>query len=245
VSARSEWSRLVGGLIAVYGLFQWSAVRLGSDRGEAGLVVAGLVVGATLLVEVVWFRRSITSAVHAVGLGRPRGQGLAVSALVSCLLLLVLPTFALATGAAVTTTAGWPWLVPGLLAQAGIAEETLFRGYLFGHLRIGRTFWRAATLSMLPFVAVHLVLFLTLPFWVAVAALMLAVAVSFPMAHLFELGGDTIWPAALVHAVVQGTIKVVVVSGEASGAFPFAWMLASAVLPFLVFVSPRPARILA
>ena len=47
---------------------------------------------------------------------------------------------------------GWISLLPGLFAQAGIAEEVLFRGYLFGHMRVGRTFWRAAAVSMLPFV---------------------------------------------------------------------------------------------
>jgi membrane protease YdiL (CAAX protease family) len=135
---------------------------------------------------------------------------------------------------------GWVWLIPGLFAQAGIAEETLFRGYLFGRLRTGRTFWRAAALSMVPFVAVHLVLFITMPFWVAMAALMLAVVTSFPMAQLFELGGSTIWPPALMHFVVQGTVKVTVLSGEASAAFPLVWMLASAVLPLFVFLVPRP-----
>jgi membrane protease YdiL (CAAX protease family) len=121
-----------------------------------------------------------------------------------------------------------------------VAEETLLRAYLFGHLRTGRTFWRAATLSMVPFVAVHLVLFVTLPFWMAAAALVLAVVMSFPMAQLFELGGTTIWPPALLHFVVQGTVKVLVVTGEASAAFPLVWIVASAGLPLFVFLIPRP-----
>jgi membrane protease YdiL (CAAX protease family) len=242
ISNRSEWSRLALGLIAVFVLFQWSAARLGSDLGQAGLAVAGIVVSGTLLVEFLWSRRSITSMLRTLGLGRPRVQGLAIAAGVCSLLLLVVPTFVLATGSAVTTTDGWLWLVPGLFAQAGIAEETLFRGYLFGRLRIGRTFWRAATLSMVPFVAVHLLLFVTLPFWVALIALVLAVVTSFPLAHLFELGGRTIWPPALLHFVVQGTVKVLVVSGEASAAFPLAWMAACGLLPLFVFLVESPSR---
>jgi hypothetical protein len=167
----------------------------GSDRGQAGLAVAGIVVSGTLLVEYLWSRRSVTLTLRAVGLGKPRSQGLTISASVCGLVLLVVPTYALATGSSVATTEGWLRLVPGLFAQAGVAEETLFRGDLFGHLRPGRTFWRAASLSMLPFVAVHLVLFVTLPFWIALAALVLAVVTSFPMAQLFELGGATICPA--------------------------------------------------
>lgn len=240
VTDRADWTRLVIGLVAIYALFQWSAARLGSDRGQAGLVVAGIVVSATLFVELLWSGRSITATLRAVGLGQPRWQGLVIAAGVCGLLLLVVPTVALATGSVVTTTEGWPWLLPGLFAQAGVAEETLFRGYLFGHLRIGRTFWRAAVLSMLPFVGVHLVLFGTLPFWIALAALVLSVVTSFPMAHLFELGGATIWPPALLHFVVQGTVKLLVVSGDAAEAFPLVWMMASAALPLSVCLLPRP-----
>jgi membrane protease YdiL (CAAX protease family) len=240
VSDRRDWIRLALGLIAVYGLFQWSAAKLGSDRGQAGLVVAAIVVTATVLVESLRSRQTITSTLHALGLGPPHVQGLAIATGVCFLLLLVVPAFSMATGAAVTTMDRWWLLVPGLFAQAGIAEETLFRGYLFGRLRTGRTFWRAATLSMVPFVAVHLLLFFTMPFWVAMAALLLAVVTSFPMAQLFELGGGTIWPPALLHFVIQGTIMVLVLSGEASAAFPLVWMMASAVLPLIVFLVPRP-----
>jgi membrane protease YdiL (CAAX protease family) len=146
--------------------------------------------------------------------------------------------YSLITDATVTIRQGSLWLLPGLFAQGGVAEETVFRGYLFGHLRRGRSFWRAAGLSTLPFVAVHLTLFVTLSWPVALAALLLSVLLSFPLARLFELGGWTIWPPALVHFVVQGTVKIVDVAGDAASAFPFVWMTATAVIPLLVFVIP-------
>lgn len=62
------------------------------------------------------------------------------------------------TGTRLAMTAGWRRLVPGLFAQAGLAEEVLFRGYLFRHLRGGRSFVRAAWAAAGPFAAVHLVL---------------------------------------------------------------------------------------
>ncbi len=126
------------------------------------------------------------------------------------MLALVVPVFAMVQGSTLTLLPGWLALVPGLFAQGGIAEEVLFRGYLFGHLRRGRTFWRAAALSMLPFAAVHLLLFTTMPWPIALAALTLSVALSVPLAHLFELGGSTIWAPALLHAVIQGAVKIVV-----------------------------------
>ncbi len=137
--------------------------------------------------------------------------------------------------------AHWLERLPGLFAQAGIAEEVLFRGYLFGHLRRGRSFWRAATISMIPFVVVHLLMFLTMPWPVAVASLFLAVVISFPMAHLFELGNMTIWAPALLHFVVQGTVKTVHVAGGSSGAFPLVWIAASAVTAALALFVRRPA----
>ena len=77
-----------------------------------------------------------------------------------------------------------------------------------------------------------------MPWPVALAAIVLAIVLSFPLAHLFELGGDTIWPPALVHFVVQGAIKVIDEPGEL---LPVAWMAASAALPLLVFLVPRPS----
>ena len=171
------------------------------------------------------------------------GPGLAVSFGISALLLLVVPIYALVTGSSVTIDAPSLWLVPGLFAQAGIAEEALFRGYLFGHLRHGRSFWRAAGLSMLPFVAVHLLLFFTMPWPIALAALSLSVVLSFPLAHLFELGGSTMWPPALLHFVVQGTVKILNISGRCLVFVPsIVWMASSAVIPMFALLIPRPVE---
>jgi membrane protease YdiL (CAAX protease family) len=144
-----------------------------------------------------------------------------------------------ARGLTLTPYPGWIALLPGLFAQAGIAEEALFRGYLFGHLRVGRAFWRAAGLSMLPFVAVHLVLVFSMPWPIALASVVLAVVISFPLAHLFELGGGTIWAPAILHFVIQATVKVVVFP-DGGESFPLAWMAASATIPMLVFVLKPP-----
>jgi membrane protease YdiL (CAAX protease family) len=152
-------------------------------------------------------------------------------------LLLLMPLSLRLT--AIDLRPGWAWLLPGLFAQAGIAEEVLFRGYLFGHVRRDRSFWRAAMLAMVPFAAAHVLLFFTMPWPLALAALALSVVMSLPLAHLFELGGGTIWAPALLHAVVQGTVKILVV-GDASGpSFPLLWIAASALVPMLAFAIHR------
>ena len=234
-------TRFLLGFLAVFALFHWSATALGSDRGQAGLDVGGLVVAATLAIERLWFAPTLASAARVLGLGAPRRTGLAVAVAIGVLLLLVVPLYARFAGAEWSIEPGSLARLPGLFAQAGIAEEVLFRGYLFGHLRHTRPFWRAAALSMIPFVAVHLLMFLTMPWPIALAALLLAVVISFPMAHLYELGGSSIWPPALLHFVVQGTVKVIVMKGGPATAFPLVWMAASALIPMLALLVPRPA----
>ncbi|NOT24892.1 MAG: CPBP family intramembrane metalloprotease [Acidobacteria bacterium] len=243
IATPSQWTRLLLGLCVVLAVFQWSAVALGSDRGQAGLAVGAPVVATTLVVERVVFGQRLLPALRALGFGRPRTTGLVVTCGICLLLLVVLLVFVRVTGASAVFSSDALSLTPGLFAQAGIAEEVLFRGYLYGHLRHGRSFWRAAWLSMLPFVGVHLLLFFTMPWPIALAALLLSVVLSFPFAHLFELGGGTFWAPALLHAVIQGTVKVVVVAGDAASVFPFVWMTASATLPMLAFGVSRSQRL--
>ncbi len=230
--------RLLLGLALVFALFHFVAARLGSDRGQAGLLVGALVVVATLAAERVLFGVPVATAARDVGLGRPRGRGLLAATGACMLLLLVFPAVASLSGASMAVDSRWGALLPGLFAQAGIAEEALFRGYLFRRVRAGRTFWRAVALSTVPFVAVHLFLFATMPWPVALAAVLLSAIVGAPLAHLFELGGGTIWAPALLHFTIQGAIKLVALEPPVAQ-LPVIWMAASAVIPFLVFVVRR------
>ncbi len=129
------------------------------------------------------FGRSIGAATSALGLGRAPAIGL-LAAAVCLLLMLSVPVFARVSGTTLSLAPDWLSALPGLFAQAGIAEETLFRGYLYGHLRDGRSFWRASALSILPFSAVHLYLFLTMPWPIALAAVLFAVVASLPRGML-------------------------------------------------------------
>jgi membrane protease YdiL (CAAX protease family) len=229
-----DWTKLFAGLAVVFALFQVLGLTLSSDRGQAGLLVAAAVLASLLAVERGLFGQPPAAALQSLGLGRPAAAGLLAALGVSLLLLAVIPAYAALRGVSLVTYPGWPWLLPGLFAQAGIAEEALFRGYLFGRLRKGRGFWEAAMLATAPFMLVHLFLFATMPWPVALAAVLLSVILSFPLAHLFELGGNTIWAPALLHFTVQGAIKVLDAPGDT--ALPLVWMAASAAIPYLVFL---------
>jgi membrane protease YdiL (CAAX protease family) len=130
----------------------------------------------------------------------------------------------------------WPWMLPGLFAQGGVAEESLFRGYVFNHLRRHRPFQTAALLSCIPFTLVHSLMFLTVPWPIAAASMCLALLTAFPLAHLFERGGNTVWAPALLHTVIEGAPKIVETS---SYLFPLMWICACAVLPYLAFALLR------
>jgi membrane protease YdiL (CAAX protease family) len=226
------------GLLVLWLTLHGSASALGSLRGEWGLLVAALV----LIVAVAWESLigglSIAKAATSLGLKTPTLFPLLGTLAVSAVLICLLPLCRVAFGTPIAVTPSWYLYVPGLLAQAGIAEEVVFRGYLFRHFREGRSFWRAALLSALPFVLVHLFLFATLDAVVALASLALALSLSFPLAWIFEASGNSVWPPALVHFVVQGAIKLVEVPAPDFLPIVTIWMLAGAVLPWILFLVP-------
>ena len=98
--------------------------------------------------------------------------------------------------------------------QAGVAEGLLFRGFLFGHLRRRRSPWhRCRRFSSFTCSSCSRCR------GPALTAVMLSVALSFPLAQLYEIGGRTIWAPALVHFVIQAAVKLVVLSGDGATAF--------------------------
>jgi hypothetical protein len=179
IDTPGRWIRLVSGLAAMFALFQWSAAALGSDRGQAGVAIGALIVASDCIVEGFLFGVPSRSLLPALGLGAPERRGLATAHAICLLMLLCVPAFAWATGEAAAFYPGGMSSIPGLFAQAGIAEEVLFRGYLFG---------------LLP---------------------------------------------ALLHFVIQGTVKIVVFPEASSLRFAVLWMAISAVVPMLVFVMRR------
>jgi membrane protease YdiL (CAAX protease family) len=235
--------RLLAGLAAAYLVLDRSAALAGSTFGQAGLLVGALAVGATMLAERLLFPKPLAAVPASLGFGRPAARALAGALAIGALMLAFFPLYARATATPVAPRDGWVLALPGLFAQGGIAEECLFRGYLYGHLRRERSFPRAAWLSVPPFLAVHLVLFTHLPVPVAAAATLLSLAMSFPLARLYDLGGATIWAPALLHFVVQAAPKLAAVPPDRQIALGVGWMAVCAVVPWAVFLvpSPRPA----
>ena len=232
---RRELACVYGATIVIWLAFDRMAAVTESTSGEAGIAIAVVVTAALLGAERIVHGRSPVAAWRALGCGAPQIRGMVVAAVISAVLLAVLPVAARITATPLALRSDWPKFVPGLFAQAGLAEELLFRGYLFGTLRHNRSFWRAALLAVPPFLLVHLLLFATMSFPVAASATLLSVVVSFPLARLYDLGGATVWAPAIVHAVIQGGIKIVEIPEERMIAVATVWMAASMVVPWLAF----------
>jgi membrane protease YdiL (CAAX protease family) len=189
-------------------------------------------------VEKFLFGKSYKASVRQIGLLKPKMAGIGRAIAIGVLLLLTIPIFGWAKNVSFSFYPQWYLLLPGLFFQAGIAEETLFRGYLFGHLRNRHGFWQAAVFAAIPFVIVHLFLFYSMPWPIATASILLSIAMSFPLSRLFEMSGNTIWAPAIVHFVIQGSVKVVIASGESAWAFPLFWIAVSALVPLIVLCYP-------
>lgn len=223
------------GFFLLWVVLDRSATELGSTMGEGGWIVCALVIVTGVAIEVFVFKRTLRGAVIGIGLRPGRRNVVAWAAAGSVAMLLYYPAYALVTGTPLALRDDWSMLLPGLFLQAGIAEEVVFRGFLFHHLRGQWPFWRAATLSAIPFVAVHLLLFATLDFGVALASVLLSLALLFPLSWLFEVSRGSILAPAIVHFVVQGSIKVVEVPTGALPTLAIGWMAVAALAPWLYF----------
>ena len=154
------------------------------------------------------------------------------------MLLFVYPLTTAVTGAAISLRPDWPWLLIGIFAFHGLAEELVWRGYAYRRLRVGRSF-RAAVLWTMPLVALaHVPILITSGPVVGIAALTVAAATSVPLAYLFDTGRSTIWAPAVVHTAID-SFKLVVVPAAAATTFSLLLSAVSIVIPLLVLAVPR------
>lgn len=237
---RRKLAVTLAGFLLIWLVLDRSAAWLQSGRGEYGALICALTVGAALLVERLLFGGAALPTLRALGFGRPTPRPLLAGLGVLVTLAVCCPLVSQVGGVPFALRAGWPAMGVGLLLQNGIGEEVLFRGYLFRRLRQGRTFWRAALLSLVPFTLVHLLLLPSLGLAVMVASVLVAASTSFPLAYLFDRDG-TVWAPAVAHLSTH-LVKLLVLP---DGVMPplLLWMALSAVIPWLAFpLLPRAAH---
>jgi membrane protease YdiL (CAAX protease family) len=234
--AVGSWAGLLVGFAVL------CAVLFGTSAADAsgrwGLAILAAVLLTAVAVEKLGHRGSTVDVLRRLGLGRPGGRALLVAAAVSGVVLLVFPLTAAISGAAVQPRPDWLWLLLGIFAFHGLAEELVWRGFTFRRLREGRSFWSATWWTMPLIAASHLPIVFTLGPGVGVGAMAVAAVTSMPFAYLYETGGRTIWAPALVHTAID-TFKLVVIPAAALTTFSLLIIVVSLTVPLLALAAPR------
>jgi membrane protease YdiL (CAAX protease family) len=230
------WLRFLAGFAVLYGAL---AVLAELDAtGRFGLLILAAVLGTGLVVERVLDGTAPAAAARRLGLGRPGGRAVLLAAVLSMLVLLVHPLVAALTGAAPVLRPGWPWLLVGIFAFHGVAEELVWRGYAFRRLRAERSFGRAVAWTMPLVAATHIPIVLGSGTAVGAAAMLVAAVTSLPLAYLFETGRNTIWAPALVHTAID-SFKLVEVPTSALTTFSLTFAAVALIVPLLALAVPR------
>ena len=207
------------------------------------LLLFVLAAAAVVVPEMLLFKSSLPEALRNVGIGRPRWSVILVALLITLPLLLYFPLFSLITRLPLVLYGDWPYRLLTVALMQGITEEIMFRGYIFGHLRAGRSFRRAAAVSALFFGLAHLHLFTILDPVVAAIATLLAVVSHFPFAYLYERGRNTIWAGSIVHIAATGLGgNIFVIPPEIFMTALSLFLLVTMISPYLAFLFFRRER---
>jgi membrane protease YdiL (CAAX protease family) len=235
-AGRNPLWRVLFGCGVMYLVLQGGLIVLvpSLDQPSAALVVAAAMLVVALLIERVLFARDVPSGLSALGFGRPKGGAMLVSVILTAGMVAFFPLYSVATGVPIGLKADWLWVLVGAIALNGLAEETLFRGFVFGHLRQGgHSFWRAGFISLLIFSLVHLFLLVGNPPEIAILGALVAAAAAFPFAFLYERAGNTIWAGAVLH-VGAHIFRLVEIPEAEYMTVAVVWLVVQVGFPFLV-----------
>jgi membrane protease YdiL (CAAX protease family) len=197
------------------------------------VTISGVTIAWSLLRKM-----SLAKSFREVGFGVPTWRVMGIAIVISALMLSFFPLYSSLTNVNLPLQNNWLWILIGIITGVGIAEEALFRGYVFNFLRTERTFWKAATISMILFGAMHLLLLLWLPLPIAIAAIILAILAAYPTAYLFEIGNRTIWPSAILHTTALATNLFEIPAGLMVP-FSLMWIGVIVIGLLLVFVAGK------
>jgi len=218
-----------------------AAASWGDPEARRGPLVLALVVAASLAVSLTLDRLPLRPAVRALGLSRPGPRALAVSAATSALVLLVWPVTALLADTPIPVRRDWPLVLIGVLTLNGLAEEVIWRGYVFRRLSAGRSFWPAVARTMPLIALTHIPIVLSAGPAVGLGAMLVAAVTSIAFSHLYVMGGGTVWAPGLLHAAID-SFKLVTLPAAAVPIYPFLIIAFSLLVPLLVLLVPRARR---
>ncbi|MCL4248009.1 MAG: CPBP family intramembrane metalloprotease [Anaerolineae bacterium] len=194
------------------------------------------VIVASVLLEMGLYKKNLSQALSDIGLTRFSWAGIRSAAIYMLPLLVFFPLFALLTNTPLATQPNWQWRLMNVLFINGIAEEVMMRGFVFRHLREGRSFWRAAALSTAYFAAYHLVLIFTAGPLIGMIAVVIAIPAGFLTAYVYERGSNTVWGSALFHMLYNGPAFVFAVPSDVQPAASSLYLVVGILISSFVVV---------
>ena len=213
--------------------------------GECGFSVGEIVVSFAMplafvafpvLLEMALYRKGLAQSLSDIGITRFSWTGIRIAMIYVLPLIAFYPMIALITNSPLTMRTHWEWLVVNIILVNGLAEEVMMRGYVFRHLREGRSFWRAATLSTVYFAAYHCPILLTQGALVGSIAIIVAIPIGFLTAYIYERSKNTIWGPALLHAVNNGLVMLLLVPDDIQPVASSLYMLVGIAVSALMLV---------
>lgn len=176
--------------------------------GECGFTLGEIVVSLAIplafiafpiVLEMLFYHKGLTQALSDIGITRISWNGIRIALLYLLPLILFYPTFGLLSNTELTLRPSASWMLLNIVLVNGLAEEIMMRGYVFRHLREGRSFWRAATLATAYFAAYHLPLMISEGFILGFIAVISAIPTGYLTAYAYERGNNTTWGPGLLH----------------------------------------------
>jgi membrane protease YdiL (CAAX protease family) len=140
---------------------------------------------------------------RSLGLGRPVVRALVVAGIVGASVFLCLLLGARVVGVTLELRENWPSVLLAALIFHGLAEELVWRGFVFGHFRQSTTFWRAVAKSVPLITLTHVPILFMSGVAIGVVAILTASLTCLPFAYLWERGGGTVWAPALLHGLID------------------------------------------
>jgi hypothetical protein len=206
------------------------------------ILVFAAVLMAMLLFSKLTEGKTVKSTISDMGFRKTNLPGLAPGIFVSLALFGSYPLLGYLLNTGIKPVDGWQWNITGLMFTAGLAEEMIFRGYLFGSLRRKMGFRKAVLKAAICFSAAHLVMFTYMDWRVALLSTLLAVAISVPLAFLFEKGNNSLWSPAIVHTAIRTVGLVVTVDEKHFMQFSLLWIVICMTTPYLVLIFYKKFR---
>lgn len=206
------------------------------------VIVFALVLSTVLLISRVFYASDVESTISEIGFRKACLQEILPGIIISVVLLFMYPLLGYLLGTKIRMTNNWQLNMIGLLLTGGLAEEILFRGFLFRRLRLQMNFKKATLVSAIVFAMAHLLLFMYLNWTVALLSTVLAAGLSLPFAYLFERGGNALWSPALVHATIRTVGLVFTTDQQNFMALSSAWIIMSLVIPYIVLLFYKDFR---